>query len=44
VLQLEAEEIEQLAVERFRADEIADAKDKMIYADDTRHASPPENT
>src|SRR5262245_3078383 len=38
VFQLEAEEAEQLAVERLRALEVADAEHQVIDADDAGHA------
>src|SRR5262249_33783499 len=41
VLELEAEEAEQLAIEFLRAREIADAEPEVIDADDARHRLPP---
>ena len=38
VLELEAEKAEQLAVERLRAREVADAEHEVIDADDAGHA------
>src|SRR5262249_43545467 len=44
VFQLEAEKAEQLAVERLRAHQIADAENEMIDADDTGHGGAPSRT